>query len=56
MVPQFKLSSFDKVSVNARISKSGQAIAQTGDYQSSGAQVDSSQTQEIELVISERVE
>jgi cytochrome c-type biogenesis protein CcmH len=31
MTPQFKLSNFDRVIVGARISKSGNAIAQQGD-------------------------
>jgi cytochrome c-type biogenesis protein CcmH len=39
MTPQMKLSSFDKVVVGARISKSGNPIAQPGDLQGSSAPV-----------------
>ena len=32
MIPSMKLSAFDKIVVGARISKSGQPIAQPGDF------------------------
>lgn len=52
MLPQMKLSNFAQVMVGARITKSGQAIAQTGDLQSQLVKTASNASETIELVIS----
>lgn len=51
MTPTMKLSSFKKVQVSARISKSGSAIAQSGDLQSEIRVVSTAQKEKIELTI-----
>jgi len=57
MRPELKLSSFDDVEVLARVSKSGQPIAQAGDLQGSFRPVNvSSQQAPIKLVIDHVVE
>ncbi len=56
MMPQLKLSSFEDVVINARISKSGQPIAQAGDFQSTPVEAKPKQPTKIELLISEVVE
>lgn len=54
MMPQMKLSNFKQVLVGARISRSGQAIAQAGDLQSAEVQVDSKDGQAKLLINSQR--
>lgn len=51
MAPQFKLSSADKVFVGARVSASGQAIAQTGDLEGDAGVVDVDHAGPIRIVI-----
>jgi cytochrome c-type biogenesis protein CcmH len=51
MLPQMKLSAFEQVLVGARISKTGQAIPQTGDLQSMEVQAGNKQVETIALVI-----
>lgn len=40
MLPQMKMSGFDRVRVGARISKSGQPIGQPGDFYSESDVID----------------
>ena len=49
MMPNMTIDSFDEVEVLARVSKSGQAITQTGDLISQGVIVDFTQTQSAEV-------
>ena len=56
MIEQFKLSLFEDVSVIARISKSGNPIAQSGDIQSNAVNTKNNADDKISLVISEIVE
>lgn len=56
MMAQFKLSLFEDVVVSARVSKSGQPIAQSGDFQSDLVDSKNSNSDTIELVISRVVE
>ena len=51
MMPQMKLSSFPKVKVGARISKSGQAISQAGDLQAAEVMTESNSKKPIRLLI-----
>ena len=51
MMPQMKLSSFDRVLVGARISRAGQAMPQSGDLQSSEVEAASDSTENIQLLI-----
>lgn len=51
MMPQMKLSSFTKVNVGARISKSGSAIAQAGDFQATAETVVLASGVAVNLVI-----
>lgn len=51
MLPQFKLSLFEDVIITARLSKSGNPIAQTGDFQSSEVATQNSTTETINLEI-----
>jgi cytochrome c-type biogenesis protein CcmH len=51
MAPQFRLSSADKVFVGARISASGQAIAQTGDLEGDAGIVAVDRAGPIRIVI-----
>ncbi|MBF0264653.1 MAG: c-type cytochrome biogenesis protein CcmI [Gammaproteobacteria bacterium] len=51
MMPSMKLSSFDKVNVGARISKSGSPMKRTGDFTSKEVPVDSSSSMPVELII-----
>jgi len=55
MVPQFKLSLFEDIEVTARVSKSGDPIAQAGDMQSLPVKLKNSDTKTFEVVISEIV-
>lgn len=52
MIPSMKISNFPNVKVSARISKSGQPGAQSGDIQSESYVVESNQTKIIKLIIS----
>ena len=51
MAPQFKLSSADKVFVGARVSASGQAIAQSGDLEGDAGVVPVDQADPVRIVI-----
>jgi cytochrome c-type biogenesis protein CcmH len=51
MTPQMKLSSFPRVQVSARISKSGNAMPQSGDLEAQPVQVASDAKQAVALVI-----
>lgn len=51
MIPNMGLSSFDQVQAIARISKSGQAISQPGDYIASGAEVDFAKASSVEVTL-----
>lgn len=51
MMPSMKLSMFPQVIIGARISKSGNAIAQSGDLQVLTQPIDVSRTQPLDLVI-----
>jgi cytochrome c-type biogenesis protein CcmH len=55
MMPQLKLSGFDKVLVQARIAKGGKPIAQSGDLQSASVEVATSAQAAIALVINSEV-
>jgi cytochrome c-type biogenesis protein CcmH len=56
MMPNLTLSKFPQVILGARISKSGNAIAQSGDFQTLSAAVSNSGTEPIRLTIDRRVE
>ena len=51
MVPEMRLSKFKRVTVTARISKSGDASPKSGDLQSAALEVDAGQNTPIELSI-----
>jgi cytochrome c-type biogenesis protein CcmH len=51
MMPQMRLSNFPRVKVGARISKSGQAIPQSGDLQSREVETASDSKDRIQLLI-----
>lgn len=51
MMPDRKLSSFDRVLVQARIAKGGTPMAQSGDLQSSPVETGTNATSPVELVI-----
>jgi cytochrome c-type biogenesis protein CcmH len=55
MLPNMKLSQFPQVIVGARISKSGNAIAQSGDLQTASKALDVKSTAPIELTIDQTV-
>jgi len=55
MMPAMKLSNFDQVVVGARISKSGNAIAQSGDLEGSRSPVSTADSAAIEISIDSRV-
>jgi cytochrome c-type biogenesis protein CcmH len=55
MMPSRKLSQFEKVRVEARLSSSGQALAQPGDLQAEAVMVATHAAQPITLRISKRV-
>jgi cytochrome c-type biogenesis protein CcmH len=55
MIPQFKLSMFDEVSISARVAKSGNPVAQPGDFQSIPTMAKSSDNAVIELEINQVV-
>ena len=54
MMPQMKLSSFDRVLVGARISKTGQAMPQSGDLQSDEIETASDSTGRVQLLINQQ--
>jgi cytochrome c-type biogenesis protein CcmH len=56
MVPSLTLSQFPQIVVGARISKSGNAIAQSGDLQTLSASMTTAQAEPVKLTIAERVE
>ena len=56
MVPQFKMSLFPDITVSARLSKSGQPVAQSGDYESNTIAAKPGQKDQVNLVIETRVE
>ena len=56
MMPNLTLSKFPQVILGARISKSGNAVAQSGDFQTLSAAVSNSRTEPIRLTIDRRVE
>jgi len=56
MMPNLTLSKFPQVILGARISKSGNAAAQSGDFQALSAAVSNSGTEPIRLNIDRRVE
>ena len=56
MMPTMKLSNFEQVEIGARISKSGNAMPQSGDLQGSRSPVSTDESQTIEITIDSRVE
>jgi cytochrome c-type biogenesis protein CcmH len=56
MMPNMTLSRFPQVILGARISKSGNAVAQSGDFQTLSAAVSNSPTEPVRLTIDQRVE
>ena len=56
MVPSLTLSQFPQIVVGARISKSGNAIAQSGDLQTLSASTTTARTEPVQLIIDERVD
>ena len=55
MMPSMKISSFDKIRVGARVSKSGNAKAQPGDLQGITAAISTAKSQHVKVKISEEV-
>lgn len=55
MMPQMKLSSFDRVVVSARVSRSGNAITQSGDLISNQPELDTKDSNPLSLVIQNQV-
>ncbi|MBN8884181.1 MAG: c-type cytochrome biogenesis protein CcmI [Rudaea sp.] len=55
MMPQMKLSTFPQIIIGARISKSGQAIAQSGDLQTLSAPLPNTRGEPVELTIDQVV-
>ncbi|HEX7025682.1 MAG TPA: c-type cytochrome biogenesis protein CcmI, partial [Gammaproteobacteria bacterium] len=51
MMPQMKLSSFNQVIINARISKTGNATPSPGDLQGVSATIDPANNPAVEVVI-----
>jgi cytochrome c-type biogenesis protein CcmH len=56
MVPSLTLSQFPQIVVGARISKSGNAIAQSGDLQTLSASTTTAQAEPVQLIIAQRVD
>lgn len=54
MMPQMKLSNFDRVLVGARISKSGQAMPQSGDLHSTEVETASDSEDVVQLLINQQ--
>jgi cytochrome c-type biogenesis protein CcmH len=55
MMPNMNLSAFAQIVIGARISKSGQAIAQSGDLQTLSAPLPNSRSEPVELTIDQAV-
>jgi len=55
MLPDMKLSLFDRIVVGARVSKSGNAIAQSGDFQTLSAPFSHAEKGEVSLTIDQLV-
>ena len=55
MMPSMKLSLFDQVQVNARISKTGNAIAQSGDYIGESSTIEEDRTDPVSIVIDKQL-
>jgi cytochrome c-type biogenesis protein CcmH len=55
MMPSRKLSQYSQVRIEARLSRSGQALAQSGDLQTAGIAADTRSGQPIAIRISQRV-
>jgi len=51
MMPTMKISSFDKVQIVARVSKSGIAKAQSGDLESEASVASAGQKEKVSLTI-----
>ena len=56
MLAQFKLSLFENVSISARVAKSGNPIAQPGDFESTGVDVKNNTQETVSVVITSLVE
>ncbi len=55
MLPQLKMSLFEEIEVMARVSKSGQPIANVGDWESEAVSANPGQETAVELLISTKV-
>ncbi len=55
MMPNMRISAFAQIVVGARISKSGQAIAQSGDLQALSAPLSNTRTEPVQLTIDQTV-
>lgn len=55
MMPNMKVSAFAQIVVGARLSKSGQAVAQSGDLQALSAPLPNTRTEPVELTIDQVV-
>ena len=55
MTPQMRLSAFDKVKIGARVSKSGNAIAQSGDLIGEVEAIEVKRSEPVTITISQRV-
>ena len=56
MLPNLTLSQFPQIVLGARISKSGNAMAQRGDLQTQSAAMTTTQTEPVQLTIDQRVD
>jgi len=56
MVPQFKMSLYPEITVSARLSKSGQPVAQPGDFESAKISAAPGQSETLSLLIQTEVE
>ena len=56
MAPGLNLSNHEQVTVIARVSRSGQPVAQSGDWQIQKSPVSNREEKMIQLLISEQVE
>lgn len=56
MVAQFRISLFEDIVVSARISKTGQPIAQPGDIHSQTIEIKNTNTETINLIMSKILE